>query len=100
MMDRIETDVLVIGGWGCGIQGCYRSGCGEARVTLGVKGRYGFMDIRGGGVSDRSAIGRLDYAYFSYIDRLDQHGWQEIRGRLVLLLCGRQVWELQKPKVD
>jgi succinate dehydrogenase/fumarate reductase flavoprotein subunit len=33
------------------------------------------MGIRGGGASDGSAIGRIDYSYFSYLERLDMRGW-------------------------
>lgn len=75
MTDTFETDVLVIGGGGAASRAAIEAHMAGAKVMLAVKGRYGFMGIRGGGASDGSAIGRLDYAYFSYLDHLDQRGW-------------------------
>ncbi|MCJ7791369.1 MAG: FAD-binding protein [Dehalococcoidia bacterium] len=75
MTASIETEVLVVGGGGAASRAAIEAHISGAKVALAVKGRYGFMGIRGGGASDGSAIGRLDYAYFSYIDQLDQRGW-------------------------
>jgi succinate dehydrogenase/fumarate reductase flavoprotein subunit len=75
MTDMLAAEVLVIGGGGAASRAAIEAHMAGAKVTLAVKGRYGFMGIRGGGASDGSAIGRLDYAYFSYIDHLDQRGW-------------------------
>ena len=75
MIDVYDTDVLVVGGGGAASRAAIEAHLAGARVTLAVKGRYGFMGIRGGGASDGSAIGRIDYSYFSYLDQLDRRGW-------------------------
>ena len=75
MIESIKTEVLVIGGGGAASRAAVEARMLGAEVLLAVKGRYGFMGIRGGGASDGSAIGRLDYSYFSYIDHLDKSGW-------------------------
>lgn len=75
MIKTLETEILVIGGGGAASRAALEARKAGAKVTLAVKGRYGFMGIRGGGASDGSAIGRLDYSYFSYIDGLAKRGW-------------------------
>jgi len=75
MNQTLQTHVLVIGGGGAASRAAIEARMAGAEVTVAVKGRYGFMGIRGGGASDGSAIGRLDYSYFSYIDGLTGRGW-------------------------
>ena len=75
MTEILETEILVIGGGGAASRAAIEARMAGAKVMLAVKGRYGFMGIRGGGASDGSAIGRLDYSYFSYLDGLAGRGW-------------------------
>jgi fumarate reductase (CoM/CoB) subunit A len=77
MVDIIETEVMVVGGGGAASRAAIEAHISGAKVLLVVKGRYGFMGIRGGGASDGSALGRLDYSYFSYIHSLNERGWGE-----------------------
>ena len=96
MIESIKTEVLVVGGGGAASRAAIEAHMAGAKVTLAVKGRYGFMGIRGGGASDGSAIGRLDYAYFSYIDHLDKTRMARRSDRSCHSLYeAGGVWELQ-----
>lgn len=75
MVNTLETDVMVVGGGGAASRAAIEARMAGAKVLLAVKGRYGFMGIRGSGASDGSADTRLWYSYFSHIDHLDKHGW-------------------------
>ena len=50
-MQRIQTDVLVIGGGAAGARAALEARLAGARVTLAVKGRFGAVGTRGAGAS-------------------------------------------------